>query len=120
MGIRWHPAYAYPHVLMVRPAVEYHTFENPAQPIAYDMQYTHRDHYNHLRRMKCPRFFYDPMTMEPCDVLLVFTMCLHLYTNKQGEYLPIELRLHVLQFVDLLSIMPSINSVQRYIHGMYF
>ena len=120
MGIRWHPAYAYPHVLMVRPAVEYHTFENPAQPIAYDMRYTHRDHYNHLRRLKCPRFYYDPTTMEPCDVLLVFTMCLHLYTNKHGEYLPIELRLHVLQYVDLLSIMPSINSVQRYIHGMYF
>jgi len=105
MGIRWHPAYS-----------TYIETGSKSIPAINPTKHRHEVYHSYILKSGFKPIYFNPFKMIACDVILMFTIC----TTVEEYYLPPELRLIVLSYIDLLSIIPSINSVQRYLHAMYF
>jgi len=108
MGIRWHPSYS--------TYIERHN-GSKSIPAIYSTKHRHEVYHSYILKTGFKPIYFNPFKMIACDVILMFTICC---TVSDRYYLPPELRMIILHNIDLLSILPSINSVQRYLHAMYF
>lgn len=110
MGIRWHPSYT----TIVPPDS---SSQSRSLPAIYPVKHRHEMYHSYIIKTGFKPIYFNPFKMIACDVILMFTICC---TVSDQYYLPPELRMIILHNIDLLSILPSINSVQRYLHAMYF
>lgn len=112
MGIRWHPSY-----VNVATAFKDHSeVVGTLQPTIYPLRHRHEVYYQFLRKVGLNPILFDPYTMIACDAILILTMCL----TVGDMYLPPELRILIVQHIDMLAILPSVNSVTRYLYGCYY
>lgn len=107
MGIRWHPSYS--------TYIERHN-GSKSIPAIYSTKHRHEVYHSYILKTGFKPIYFNPFKMIACDVILMVTIC----TTVEEYHLPPEIRLILLSYIDLLSILPSINSVQRYLHAMYF
>jgi len=112
MGVRWHPAYSTTEI--IRPVGDILTTA-PLTSVAYPIKQPFIYYYLLLRKYKTEPIFFVPYQMVPCDIILYLMMIMTCHM-----YLPYEIRIHLVTYIDMLALPPSVNSVERYINGYYF